>query len=384
MRRPIHSIADARMRAKRRVPRLMFDYIDGAAGEEGAAANNIQRFRDIRLLPRSFKDINKRDLSVQIFDQTFALPFGIAPMGMCALSWHGADKLLADAAVSKQVPIGVSTAASETMENMCQWAPDNAWFQLYVGPSIDEAMKLVERAKECGYKNLILTVDAQKVARRARDIKNGFQAPLKIGPRQFLDLALHPEWSLTTLFKGKPELANFANDPNDASFTRTATRGLLDEVFLKRLRDAWPGKLIIKGIVTVDNAQHAVDHGADAVYLSNHGGRQLDSAVAPIDQLPAVRAALPSDIPVFIDSGVRSGDSIVKALARGADFVFLGRPFLYGIGASGAQGLNEVFDILEDDISTVMAQVGCASVAELDERIIYSEIRNKAVMCSLQ
>lgn len=358
----------------------MFDYIDGAAGEESAAANNVQRFQDIRLLPRSFKDINQRDLSVTIFDQTFALPFGIAPMGMCALSWHGADKLLAQAAVARQVPIGVSTAASETLENLCQWAPENAWFQLYVGPSIDEAMTLLERAKAAGYKNLILTVDAQKVARRARDIKNGFQAPLKIGPRQFADLALHPEWSLTTLFKGKPELANFANDPNEASFTRTATRGLLDEAFLKRLRDAWPGKLIVKGIVTVDNAQHAVDHGADAVYLSNHGGRQLDSAVAPIDQLPAVRGALPDNIPVFIDSGVRSGDSIVKALARGADFVFLGRPFLYAIGASGAQGLSEVFDILEEDISTVMAQVGCSSINELDEHIIYKERNNKPVM----
>lgn len=353
----------------------MFDYIDGAAGEETAAANNAQRYRDIRLLPRSFKDINQRDLSTQVFDQQFALPFGIAPMGMCALSWHGADKLLAQAAVSKQVPIGVSTAASESLENMCQWAPDNAWFQLYVGPSIDEAMKLLERAKKAGYKNLILTVDAQKVARRARDIKNGFQAPLKIGPRQFLDLALHPHWSLTTLLKGKPELANFANSPSDASFTRTATRGLLDDAFLKRLRDAWPGKLIIKGIVTVDNAQHAVDHGADAVYLSNHGGRQLDSAVAPIDQLPAVRAALPSNIPLFIDSGVRSGDSIVKALAMGADFVFLGRPFLYAIGASGAKGLDEIFALLEDDISTVMAQVGCSSIAELDEHIIYEEPR---------
>ena len=371
MSRPIHSISDARRRARFRVPRLMFDYIDGAAGEESAAANNTERFRRIRLLPRSFKNINERDLSTEVLGQKFSLPFGIAPMGMCALSWHGADQLLANIAVERQVPVGVSTAASETLENMVDWAGHNAWFQLYVGPSIDEAMKLVERAKLAGYKTLILTVDAQKVARRARDIRNGFQAPLKIGPRQFLDLALHPEWSLNTLFKGTPELANFANDPNDASFTRTATRGLLDDVFLKQLRDAWPGQLIIKGIVTVDNAQHAVNHGADAVYLSNHGGRQLDSAVAPIDQLADVRAALPSDIPIFIDSGVRSGDSVVKALAKGADFVFLGRPFLYGIGAKGAIGLGEIFDLLEDDISTVMAQVGCSSIAELDEHIIH-------------
>ncbi len=351
----------------------MFDYIDGAAGEESAAANNTQRYRDIRLLPRSFNDINQRDLSTSLMGHKYKLPFGIAPMGMCALSWHGADRLLAEAAVHREIPIGVSTAASASLEDMAQWANDNAWFQLYVGPSVDEAMKLVERAKTAGYKTLILTVDAQKVARRARDIRNGFQAPLKIGPRQFFDLALHPEWSLTTLIKGKPELANFSNDPNDASFTRTATRGLLDEEFLKRLRKAWPGQLVIKGICTVDNALHAVEHGADAVYLSNHGGRQLDSAVAPIDQLPHVRDALPSHIPIMIDSGVRSGDSIVKALAKGADFVFLGRPFLYAIGANGARGLDQVFDILEDEISTVMAQVGCASIAELDERIIFRD-----------
>lgn len=376
MPRPIHSISDARRRARRRVPRLMFDYIDGAAGEETAAANNAQRFRDIRLLPRSFKDINHRDLSTEVLGQKFALPFGVAPMGMCALSWHGADQLLAKAVVERQVPLGVSTVATASLENMHEWAGDNAWFQLYVGPSIDEAMKLVERAKSAGYKTLILTVDAQKVARRARDIRNGFQAPLKIGPRQFLDLALHPEWSLTTLFKGKPELANFGSNPNDAAFTRTATRGLLDDAFLKRLREAWPGQLVIKGILSVDNALHAVHHGADAVYMSNHGGRQLDSAVAPIDQLPAVRAALPDHIPVLIDSGVRSGDSIVKALARGADFVFLGRPFLYGIGAAGAYGLNQVFDLLEDDVSNVMAQVGCSSIAELDEHIIHQTLDN--------
>jgi len=137
------------------------------------------------------------------------------------------------------------------------------------------------------------------------------------------------------------------------------------------LRDAWPGKLIVKGVVTVDNAQHAVEHGADAVYLSNHGGRQLESAVSPIQQLPAIRAALPQHIPILLDSGVRNGDSIVKALALGADFVFLGRPFLYGIGAAGERGLQQVFDVLIDDVSNVMAQVACANIAELNEHIIH-------------
>lgn len=376
MSRPIYSIEHARRRARRRVPKLMFDYIDGAAGEERAAANNVERYQAIQLLPRSFRDINHRDLSTSVLGQDFSLPFGIAPMGMCALSWHGADRLLAESAVQHNVPIGVSTAASESLENMAKWAGDRAWFQLYVGPSIDEAMKLVERAKIAGYKTLILTVDAQKVARRTRDYKNGFQAPLKIGPRQFLDLAIHPEWSLTTLVKGKPELANFANQPDDASFTRTATRGLLDDAFLAQLREAWDGALIVKGICTVDNALHAVEHGADAIYLSNHGGRQLDSAVAPIDQLPSVRAALPSHIPIMIDSGVRTGDSIVKALANGADFVFLGRPFLYAIGAARAKGLNEVFELLKEDVSNVMAQVGSASVAEIDRHIIHASTGN--------
>jgi len=156
----------------------MFDYIDGAAGEEFAAVNNEARFRDISLLPRSFTDINERDLATEVLGERFALPFGIAPMGMCALSWHGADSMLARAAVNYQVPLGVSTAASASLESMCQWAGANAWFQLYVGPSIDDAMTLVDRAKNAGYKNLILTVDAQKVARRQRDVKNGFQAPL--------------------------------------------------------------------------------------------------------------------------------------------------------------------------------------------------------------
>jgi len=364
MSRQIFSVANARLRAKRRVPQLMFDYIDGAAGDD--------QFQRIQLLPRSFGNINTRSLATNVLGQSFNLPFGIAPMGMCALSWHGADAMLARAAVENDVPIGVSTAASASLESMFDIAGENAWFQLYVGPSIDAAMALVERAKAAGYKTLVLTVDAQKVARRTRDVRNGFQAPLRIGPRQFFDLATHPHWSLTTLFKGSPELANFANDPADAAFTRTATRGLLDEAFLRRLRDAWPGKLIIKGIVTVDNALHAAQHGADAVYLSNHGGRQLDSAVAPIQQLPSIRAALPAGFPIFIDSGIRNGDSVVKALALGADFVFLGRPFLYAIGAAGERGLKEVFALLEDDVSNVMAQVACKTISELDGHILHN------------
>lgn len=367
----LHSIADARLRAQRRLPKLIFDYIDGAAGIEAAALRNQQALAAIELAQRALINVDQRSLATRVFDREWRLPFGIAPMGMCNLSWPGGDNFLSDAAVANDIPIGLSTAASSSIETMCDRAGSNLWFQLYVGQSIELGMELVERAEKSGCETLILTVDVPVVAARIRDQKNGFKAPLKIGPKQFVDFALHPEWSLRTLKAGAPTLANFdTGDGSKQKFNREEGRGKLTWDFLTQLRKRWKGRLVIKGISHVDDARQAMDSGVDAIYVSNHGGRQLDAAPAAITRLVEIRKALGPDATLFFDSGVRSGDDIVRALACGADFVFLGRPFLYAMAAAGEVGLQQIIDVLAQQTSTVMAQTGITSIDGITKDIL--------------
>ncbi len=369
----LHSVEDARRAARWRMPKLIFDYVDGAAGAEQAALRNQQSLDDVQLQPRALVNVDKRDISHSFLGTQWQRPFGIAPMGMCNLTWPDADAMLAAAAVSNGMPVGLSTAASSSIEETWERAGENAWFQLYVGQSIDLGLSLVDRAATAGYTTLILTVDVPQVAPRLRDLRNGFKAPLKIGPRQFLDFALHPEWSIRTLLGGTPELANFRTESGHTAFNREDGRGKITWEFLKQLRDHWKGQLIIKGIMHADDAMQARDLGVDAVYISNHGGRQLDSAPAAITRLPLIRQAVGADCPLLFDSGIRNGESIVKALASGADFVMLGRPYMYGIGAAGADGLQRIIDILSAEISQTMAQIGATGIADLDAGVLPPE-----------
>jgi len=287
--------------AKRQLPKLVFDYYEGGAGSELALARNRKALDNLLLSPRALVNVDKRDLTTRFLDKDYPLPFGIAPMGMCNLAHPQTDLALAEQAKQRTMPMGLSTAASTSIEEVAAIAGDKLWFQLYVGQSIDLGLELVERAKTSGCQVLILTVDVPVVAERLRDRRNGFQAPMKIGPKQFIDFALHPHWSLRTLKTGTPELANFVSrtpqpdasgDSKIQQFSREEGRGKLTWEFLKTLRDIWKGKLVIKGILHPDDARHAVELGVDAVYVSNHGGRQLDSAPAAITQLRRIREAL--------------------------------------------------------------------------------------------
>lgn len=354
--RTIHSAEDARRIAKRRLPWMVFDYIDGAAGKEVGASRNRSGLDKITLTPRILRDVSKRSLSKDLFGKTADVPFGIAPMGMCNLSAPGADLMLARLAALKNVPLGVSTVASTPMEDMIEVAAGNAWFQLYFSGDGEGTFKLAERAKAAGYQTLVLTVDVPEVGRRPRELRHGFKMPFKIGPRQFLDFALHPQWSISTLLSGKPETANFLMPGYD--FDRTESRAKADWETLKRLRDRWPGKLVVKGVLDVDDAAQLKKHGVDAVQVSNHGARQLDSAPSPIEVLPKVRAKLGDEFPVLFDSGVRSGEDILKALITGADFVFLGRILQFAIAANGEEGLHQLWQVLEEELSIAMAMVG--------------------------
>ncbi len=314
------------------------------------------------------ENVAVRSLATEFLGQGFNVPFGIAPMGMCNLVCPGADRILADAANRLGMPICISSAASSSLEDMLDWAGARAWFQLYFGPSEDSSLATVRRARDAGYDILVLTVDVPQVSRRVRDQRNGFDVPFHLTTKSFLDFATHPRWSLSTLMAGIPSPKNFGEGDK---FDRAAHRAGADWKFLARLRRAWDGKLIVKGITSAGDALRVRDAGADAIYVSNHGARQLDSAPAAIDLLPRIRAALGPDMPLLFDSGVRNGEDVVKALALGADFVMIGRPVLFALGADGARGLSTLLEFFSKDTDIAIAQLGVCSVEGLREGVMF-------------
>ena len=352
----IHSAADARRLAKRNLPWMIFDYIDGAAGNETGAARNRAALDAITLRPRILRDVSNRSLATTLFGAPADRPFGIAPMGMCNLSGPGADLMLARLAAKHKVPHGVSTVASTPLEKIIEVAQGNAWFQIYFSGDGIGTFKLVERARQAGYETLVLTADVPEVGRRPRELRHGFKMPFKIGPKQFFDFALHPRWSLSSLFAGKPGMANF--DMPGYSFDRTESRARADWDTLKAMRDAWPGKLVVKGVLDVEDAVLLKDAGIDAIQVSSHGARQLESAPCPIDVLPQIREAIGPNMPLFFDSGLRSGEDVLKTLHAGANFTFFGRILQFAIAAAGEEGLNQMWDVLSDELSIAMAQTG--------------------------
>ncbi|WP_425040342.1 alpha-hydroxy acid oxidase [Primorskyibacter sp. S187A] len=356
----IHSAEDARRLAKRRLPWMVFDYIDGAAGSETGAARNRAALDAHLLKPRILRDVSARTLDIPLFGKTAQRPFGIAPMGMCNLACPAADEMLASLAARYNIPHGVSTVASTPMERILELAEGNAWFQLYFSGDGTGSFKLIERARGAGYEVLVLTVDVPEVGRRPRELRHGFKMPFKIGPRQFVDFALHPRWSLSTLANGRPQMANFEMDGFE--FDRTESRAKADWSTLHRVRDAWPGKLVVKGVLDVNDARKLKAAGVDAVQVSSHGARQLESAPSPFAMLPAMREALGPDFPIFYDSGLRSGEDALKAMDAGADFVFFGRILQFAMAAAGRDGLDQLWDVLSDELSIAMAQTGMTSL----------------------
>ncbi len=367
------SMNDAVLQAKRHLPHMVFDFIEGAAGLETAAGENKAAFANIKLQPRILQDVATRSLNKNLLGESYALPFGISPMGMCNLIHPRADRLIADAGCKRNIPVCLSTAGSTSIEGFSHWAGDNAertaWFQLYVQtPEI--AMDMVERAEKSGYHTLVLTLDVPQVSRRVRDIRNGFEIPFRIGPRQFIDFAMHPTWSISRLLNGIPRPINFELSGDGKPFDRNAQRTGADLEFLRQLRERWKCNLIIKGVMSADDALLLQSEGVDGIWVSNHGGRQLDAAPPAISALPKIRTALGPDYPIIFDSGIRSGEDVIKAIALGADFVMLGRAILFALGAKGARGLDCLIDNFSADINTVLAQIGCASVEELDASIL--------------
>ena len=367
---PVNHHLEARRLAQKRLPRMVFDYIDGAAGQETAASTNAADLALVKLAPRVLADLQPPDLGTAFLGKPCALPFGIAPMGMCNLAWPGADLVLASMARQMGLPLGVSTAASTNLERMFKDSGGQAWFQLYVSGSADAGLALAQRAAQAGYDTLVLTVDVPKVAPRPRDVRNGFQMPFRMGARQFVDFARHPRWSLTTLLAGAPALANFDGSP--AGFDRHASRAGANWAFLERLRGQWRGRLIVKGVMHPDDAERIARMGVDAIYVSNHGGRQLDAAPSAISALHQIRQRLGPNFPLVFDSGVRTGEDIVKALACGAHLVMLGRPVLYALAAGGEAGLQQWLAGLREELWVTLSQLGLSRIQDVGPQTLAS------------
>ena len=365
----IFSVEDARILAKKRLPRLMYDFVDGASGDETLCEINSSALNQIRLEPRVLRNVEKRNLKKTILDIECDLPFGFSPMGMCNLTWPKADEMLANESLINNIPNCVSMASSTSLERMFELSNGKSWIQLY---NFNEnfVMEILERAHQTGYKVAILTVDVPIQFRRAKDDKNGFTVPFNIGPKQILDFATHPLWSLSTLLSGIPKPMNYETSKSGNKFVRSQSRGATDWDTLKRVRDSWKGKLIVKGVMSPKDAVKVKEAGADAIQVSNHGGRQLDSALPAIEALPLIRNIVGKEFPLIFDSGIRGGSDIVRALALGANFVMLGRPLMYGIGADGSRGLKKILNIIKEELSTALGLVGLTDVNEINSEII--------------
>lgn len=364
----IHTSEDARRIARKRLPWMVFDYIDGAAGNGLGDELNQQAIREMRLQTRILVDVENRSIKKPVFDMDCQLPFGISPMGMCNLSCPGADLMLARFAAEHNIPIGASTAASTSLESIAKAAEGNAWFQLYFGGDESVCDSVIDRAERAGYETLIFTVDVPEVGRRPRELRHGFKMPFKIGPRQFFDFALHPRWSINTLLSGAPQLANF--DSTDSAFDRTRSRAGVSWAFLDRIRDRWKGKLVVKGVLHAGDAKRLIEHGVDGIQVSSHGGRQLDSVQCAIHALANIRKAIGKDVPLIYDSGIRTGEDICKAYALGADFVMLGRPLLFAMAAAGEKGLHQLCDVLAQETSLALAQMGLDDINQVDNSVL--------------
>jgi L-lactate dehydrogenase (cytochrome) len=362
------TIADLRRIAKRRTPRSVFDYTDGAAEAEISLRRARRLFAEMELQPSILRDVSEIDLGTSILGGRSELPFAFAPTGFTRMMNHEGESAVVKVAEQIGIPYALSTMGTTSIEDVAAAAPDaRKWFQLYVWKDRDAGEDLVKRSAAAGFEALMLTVDVPVAGARLRDVRNGFTIPPSLTAKTVLDASLHPAWWANLLTTRPLTFASLSTwdgtvaELLDALFDPTMT---IDD--LNWLRSIWDGPLIVKGIQTVADARRVVDAGADAVVLSNHGGRQLDRAPTPLRILPDVRKAIGTDAEIYLDTGIMSGADIVAAIALGADACLVGRAYLYGLMAGGQRGVARAAEILTKEVRRTMALLGVSSVADLN------------------
>lgn len=361
-----------RSRARRRLPRAVFDYLDGGAGEELCLLRNRQALQNTVLIPEVLRPVRECDLRTDFFGVSSSLPLAIAPTGLNGLLWGRGDLVLAMAAREMDIPFVLSTPSNASFAEVAALGLRDLWFQLYVLERRQIAQRLLEEAREHGFRVLLLTVDSPLGARRLRDEQNGFKFPPRLTPRLLLDVLAHPRWLLQLARYGIPQFANLSVMADDADSARALAERTMDRGLswrsLEWIRSLWPGPVLIKGVLNVSDAIRARESGVDGIIVSNHGGRQLDAAPASIEVLESIVDAVGRDIAVLIDSGFRSGSDVAKACALGARGVLLGRATLYGLAAGGLTGVCAVLEEIRDDLQRTLVLLGVQSAAELSTR----------------
>lgn len=369
------AIEDLKIKAKSRIPHVAWEYLETGTGREDLLKENTDDFKKIQLIPKFCKGQLSPKIETTLFGQNFNAPFGMAPIGLTGLMWPRAEVYLAQAAKRHNVPACLSTVATETPETVGPHVGDVGWFQLYPPREASLRKIFLDRAKNAGYKTLVVTVDIPTPSRRERTKRAGLSTPPKITPGFIWQGITHPAWSLGTLKNGLPTLrtiedySEFKSMMSVGSFVKGQLGGNLSWQYLQEVRELWSGPLIIKGLLHPDDAEEAIKIGADGIVVSNHGARQFDGAPSSISALPAIVQKVNGRIPIILDSGVRNGLDILRALSLGADFVLLGRAFIYGVAALGKYGGDHVCDILSNDLKNNMVQLGISSLSELSSKL---------------
>jgi (S)-mandelate dehydrogenase len=371
------NIADLRRLAQRRLPRAIFDFFDGGAEDEVTLRDNRAAFERVRLLPKVLVNVAQVDTRAQIFGREAALPLAIAPTGGISAGRYGAELILARAAKARGVPFTMATPSAFSIERLAEEVGGRLWFQLYCVRDLDFRKKLVDRAKSAGYEAILVTVDLPVSGKRERDPRNGFHTPYSPNWRNSKDVIFKPAWALDMLRNGLPGMANMEGYRFSAAAGTDIVTAVgremdagLDWEYIKRLREQWPGKLLLKGVERPDDAERAVSVGCDGVVVSNHGGRQLDGAASTLEALPGVVRAAGSRITVLLDGGVRRGVDILKARALGAQAVLTGRATLFGAMAGGEAGAKRALEILSSELVRAMQLCGVRSIGEIGPELL--------------
>ena len=373
------SVDDLRRVAKRRLPAGVFDYIDGGAEDESALSRNSQGYRDIQFRPRVLRDVAKIETGTTLLGRPVALPLVLAPTGFTRIADPQGELAVSRAAARAGIPYSLSTMGTRSIEEVAEVCAGPKWFQVYTWRDRALVRSLLERAASTGYEAILLTVDTPVLGRRERDVRRGYTLPPKIGPGTIVDGMLHPGWTLDFLRNDPITFASVATDnpAGDGSSAVTLSEYIntqfdpaLSWAEIDWLRSVWDGPIVLKGVQTVEDAELAVEHGVEAIALSNHGGRQLDGAPAIVELIEPVAQAVGGRIEIIADGGVRRGSDIVKALALGADAVMAGRAYLYALGAAGEAGVDHVLRFLTEGMERTMALTGCQQVADIDRSLV--------------
>lgn len=374
------SVADLRNLARRRLPRGIFDYIDGGSEDERTLANNSDDFATRGFRPRVLRDVATVDTTTTLLAKPLPLPLVLAPTGFTRIADPEGELAVARAAARARLPYTLSTLATRSIEEVAGTSAGPLWFQVYVWRDRGLVAELLQRAAASGYEAIVLTVDTAVPGRRERDVRRGFSLPPKLGAGTLVDGLLHPGWTWDFVRSEPITFANVAGQAVGDGSTAVSLADYIASQFdptlswaeLDWLRSVWDGPIVLKGIQTVADAELAADAGVEAIALSNHGGRQLDTAPSPISLVAPVADAVGDRVQVICDGGVRRGSDIVKALALGADACMIGRAYLYGLGAAGERGVDQVLGLLADDVARTMALLGVSSIDELEPDLVES------------